>query len=376
MDIAVIAQWAHPLVASATRAGLSPLSLDLFAHLDTCAKATRCVRVHRTSGYGFDSDDLIAALTHLGPAGLPVVLGSGLEDDPDLMARIAATNRILGNGPETVRVLKDPLALAALCGTLRIPFPEVTLEAPDDAFAARPVLEKKIGGSGGFHIRRRPAGDRSAPADGRYLQQEVAGEVYSLLLIANGSAATVVGACRQWHAPDDDKPYRYGGLVGPVALPARHAAAVEAAARDLVRACGLVGLISVDVAIASDRWWLLEVTPRPGAILDILDSDPLPPLLQLHIAACGGQLPEALPEPQEFRACGALYAPEDILVPNGQWPTAAMDRPAPGTAIKAGTPVCAIRASGTSAAAAEDQLSRRFTEVRAWLGLEAVDVAV
>ncbi|GGF62187.1 hypothetical protein GCM10007301_22430 [Azorhizobium oxalatiphilum] len=374
MDLAVIALCARPLVASAARAGLSPLSLDLFANLDTCAKAARCVRVHRSNG-AFDGDDLIAALTNLGPAGLPVVLGGGLEDDPALMERIAARNPILGNGPATVRVLKDPLALAALCGALRIPFPDVSLNAPDAAFAARPALEKKIGGCGGGHIRRRAAGDLAPPPDGFFLQQEVSGDIYSLLMLTNGTEVRTIGACRQWHAPDDTHPYRYGGMVGPVALPARHASAIEAAARDIALACGLVGLVSVDLVIGADRWWLVEVTPRLSAILDILDADPLPPLLTAHLAACGGQMPGPLPMPKEHRACAVLYATAEVIIPDGQWPSATADRPAPGTVVKAGAPICTVHAAGTAPAAAEDQLTRRFIEVREWLGLEAVELA-
>ncbi|TDT94830.1 hypothetical protein DFO45_2587 [Azorhizobium sp. AG788] len=376
MDLAIISLCARPLVASAARAGLSPLSLDLFANLDTCAKAARCVRVHRANGHAFDGDDLIAALTGLAPAGLPVVLGSGLEDDPALMERIAARNPILGNTADTVRVLKDPLALAALCGALSIPFPAVTIEAPDSGFAAGPVLEKKIGGAGGGHIRRRDFGDLTPPAPGHFLQREVAGETYSIQLLANGTEALFVGACRQWHYPDDVQPFRYGGMVGPVALPTAHAGRMIAAALTVARACGLVGLVSIDVVVGREGWWLVEVTPRLSAMLDILDTDPLPPLMGLHLAACGGKLPSSLAVPAEHRASALLYAEEDVLIPDSDWPAAAVDRPAPGTAVRAGAHICAVRAGGPTAEAAERVLEDRVHEVREWLGLERIALAV
>ncbi|OYX13738.1 MAG: hypothetical protein B7Z15_06245, partial [Rhizobiales bacterium 32-66-8] len=118
MDLAVIALSARPLAASAARAGFAILALDLLADLDTCSHAARCVRVHKRNGFSFDGDDLIQALEALSPPGLPVVLGSGFEGDTPLMTRIAARNPILGNMAETVRVMKDPLALQALCGHL------------------------------------------------------------------------------------------------------------------------------------------------------------------------------------------------------------------------------------------------------------------
>ncbi|WP_204315001.1 hypothetical protein, partial [Klebsiella pneumoniae] len=46
---------------------------------------------------------------------LGVVLGSGFEGAPDLVARIGARHRLLGAGPETIAALKDPFRFAALC---------------------------------------------------------------------------------------------------------------------------------------------------------------------------------------------------------------------------------------------------------------------
>jgi len=369
MDLALIALSARPLAASAARAGFAALALDLFADLDTCAHAARCVRVHKRNGYAFDGDDLIQALTSLAPAGLPVVLGGGLEDEPDLMARIAARNPILGNSPETVRVLKDPLALAGLCAHLSVPFPEVSLEAPTpETFAGAPVIEKKIGGAGGGHIHRRVAGDLSAPAPGHYLQREVKGEPYSLLLLANGREVVVIGASQQWRDENPDHPFRYGGAVGPVALPAAFADAIRDGAVRIALACGLVGLISMDVMIADGAWYLVEVNPRLGATLDIFDVDPLPPLLGLHLAACGGRMPQSVPHPSEAHAASVLYAEEDVLIPASALPADVADRPAAGAAIPKGAPVCTVRASGPNVEVARARLDQLMTEVRQQLG--------
>lgn len=370
MDLALIALSARPLAASAARAGFAALSLDLFADLDTCAHAARCVRVHKKNGCAFDPDDLVQALTTLAPAGLPVVLGGGLEDDPDLMVRIAERNPILGNSPATVRVLKDPIALAALCGHLGIPFPKVSLEAPtSDTFRFAPVLEKKIGGAGGGHIRRRAAGDLAPPAPGHYLQAEVEGTSLSLLLLANGASAMMVGASRQWRATDAEHPFRYGGAAGPVVLPPAFAAAMCEGALNISRACGLVGLISMDFVVSGEAWHLVEVNPRLGATLDIFDVDPLPPLMGLHLAACGGRLPAGLPTPSEAHAAGVIYADRDLVVPDGVLPDHISDRPPAGAAVAKGSPLCTVRTSGPTVEIAEQRLATLIREVREKFGL-------
>lgn len=372
MDLAVIASSARPLVASAARAGFAALSLDLSADLDTCAHSARCVRVHR-KGDGFDGDDLIKALSTLAPAGLPVVLGAGLDDDPALMARIAARNPILGNAPQTLRVLKDPEAMAALCGHLDIPTPRFSVAA--GSFGAAPVLEKKIGGAGGGHIRRHPPGHAGAPAAGHFLQEEVAGTIYSLLLIAGGGRSTIIGVARQWHAGEADRPYRYGGSVGPVHLPEAHAAEIRDAAARLAAAAGLVGLVSLDVVAGEAGWHLVEVHPRPGVLLDIFDVDPLPPLMGLHIAACGGRMPDGLPAPSEIHASTVIYADRPLLVPQARWPEHTADRPAAGTAIAAGAPLCSAHATGPTEEMAVARVEAIAEQVRAGFGLREAEPA-
>jgi len=376
MDLAVIALSARPLAASAARAGFATLALDLLADLDTCSHAARCVRVHKRNGFSFDGDDLIQALEALSPPGLPVVLGSGFEGDTPLMSRIASRNPILGNMAETVRVMKDPLALQALCGHLRIPFPGATLGAPEGDFLSGPLLEKKIGGAGGGHIRRRAPGDTRPPEDGHYLQREVSGAAYAVMLLSNGSEALIVGASQQWTDGDEAHPFRYGGAAGPVRLPTRHDATIRKAAQNLVTACGLVGLVSIDIMVDGDRWWLLEVNPRPGGSLEIFDVGEMPPLLGLHLAACGGKLPRSLPSPSGVMAIGVLYAGAQVMIPEGDWPAKVQDRSAPGTVFPAGMPICTARGIGRTVEAARSEVTLALARMRQHLGLPPADGSV
>jgi len=215
---------------------------------------------------------------------------------------------------------------------------------------------------------RRAAGDLSAPEAGHYLQREVTGEPFSLLLLANGRQALVVGASRQWRDDDAEHPFRYGGAVGPVALPAAQGEAMREGAARLALACGLVGLVSMDFVVGADGWFLVEVNPRLGATLDIFDVDPLPPLLGLHLAACGGRVPDTLPAPAEVHAARVLYAESDLLVPACALPPHVADRPAAGAAIPKGAPVCTVHASGPTVEAALSRLDTLTAELRTELG--------
>ena len=79
----------------------------------------------------------------------------------------------------------------------------------------------------------------------------------------------------------------------------------------LVAATGLSGLVSADLMVDGEAWWLLEVNPRPGATLDLLDRGPVP-LFHAHLAASRGRLPEARPVLTGAAAAEILYADAPI----------------------------------------------------------------
>src|SRR6185437_8870680 len=68
-----------------------------------------------------------------------------------------------------------------------------------------------------------------------YFQQRVAGHAVSAAFVANGRSARVLGFSEQWTAGDGTAMFRYGGCVGPLALPAAlRAAAIVYAPQRLV----------------------------------------------------------------------------------------------------------------------------------------------
>lgn len=293
---------------------------------------------------------------------MPVILGEGLDAEPELLARLAARNPILGNTPTTVQVLKDPTALEALCGHLSIPFPAICTESPAPDFFTRPVLEKRIGGSGGVLVRQRTANDHDAPAPGLYLQRKVEGHPYTLLLLANGREVVEIGTARLWQAGEaSHHPFHHNAMTGPVDLPAALKPAISAGARGIALACGLVGLVRVDVMVSENGWHVLNVTPHPDASLDLFDTQDQPALLGLHLAACGGRLPARNPVFSQLRAMARLRAPCRMTMPDAflhtHFPAHAVHDLAPaGTALEQGDLVASLQINAPHASEAEASL--------------------
>lgn len=350
------------LAASARRGGFVPLVADRFGDIDTLAVAER--HVHADMTRPIDGDRLMAALeaASAGHEPIGVVYGTSFEDRGDLLTRLAARWRLLGNSADTVAKLKDPTAFARLCREAQVPHPETSLAPPENADG---WLLKRVGGSGGSHIR--PAKDGRA-GDGVYFQRRVAGQAISALLLGDGKRVTVLGFSEQWIAPTPRHPYRYGGAVRPASLGAGLQLALQAAIVRLAAQVPLAGLASADFLVDGEDFQLLEINPRPGATLDLFEPTD-GSLFALHVAACDGHLPERAPDFTAAMAGAILYLDRGIdPMPELAWPDWTADRPAAGSRIDKEQPLCSVFARAGTATEARRLLGERCAAVRSLLG--------
>jgi uncharacterized protein len=360
-NVLIVAASGRALAASARRGGYVPLVVDFFGDDDTIALAHAHARLDDGLARGMSAAGLDAALAKvtdgLQPCG--VVCGTGFEDRPELLAHIARRWRVLGNSAETTAALKNPPAFASLCDACGIPHPETTLaRLPNTAG----WLAKRKGGAGGSHVR--PAAEREAAHD-IYYQRHVGGAPVSLLFLADGRRALILGSSAQWSAPTALQPFRYGGAVRPAALTPSTAAALAESVRRLAAAIPLVGLNSADFLVEKDGFRLLEINPRPGATLDIFEP-PGGSLFALHMSACHGELDCAAPSLAGAMAAAIVYADHDVTIPALPWPDWTADRPRAGTEVKAGEPLCTVHASAATAAEARRMADERLATVLTW----------
>jgi uncharacterized protein len=359
--ILIAAISGRALAQSARRGGYQALVADFFGDQDTLQVAEDHVRFPGALARGIEEDALFNALNALSARHHPlgIVCGSGFEDRPQLLERIAKRWRLFGNGGPVVAKVKDPAVLSVICCEAAIPVPDFCWEKPR---RAADWLAKRRGGAGGGHVR--PA---EKAIHGRlYYQRKMPGVPISALFLADGASATVLGFSSQWHLPTADKPYRYGGAAQPATLPAHVAASLTAAVHRLSGVAALVGLNSADFIVDDERFWLLEINPRPGATVDIFEPAQ-GSLFSLHMAACAGRLPPAPCYIDRARAAAIVYAESDIpSFPALNWPHWTADRPQPGSAIKAGEPLCTVYACGTDATRARARTDERRRQILAW----------
>lgn len=342
----IVASSGRSLAASARRAGHRVCVADLFADSDLDEMGVIYARVSRGVSGGFDTDDLLTRADEIAPPGrkppFGVVYGSGFEDRPALLARLAEGRELFGNGPQVLAQAKDPFALAEVIDALGLRRPEIARHRPDDDGA---WLAKRIGGAGGIHIRYARASD-AAEAAAVYWQRFVEGEPVSALVLADGLHAMVLGFSEQWPAPGSlAQPFRFGGAAAPASLPDRLAGELAAASTAIARSLALTGLNSVDFIAerAREIFHVIEVNPRPGGSLDAFERILERPLFDLHVRACCGDLPPLVARRKGAAASAILYADRELAIgPDYSWPEWTADRPRAGTTIKAGEPVCTV----------------------------------
>ena len=358
------------LAASARRAGYVPLVVDAYGDTDTreAAAAVRCLS--DAIEHGFRAAPLLGTLAEIASANgdepIGLILGAGFEDTPGLIETLAQHYTLLGCTPETVRRCSEPKDLFGLLAHMGIPHPETSLTPPADGAG---WLSKLAGGSGGTHIARCSRHPTAMPH--RYFQRAVAGEGISISAMGiTSDKGAAFAFSRQWVNPAPRRPYRYGGAVGNIEIDTDLEARLVDTMLALCDALKLTGLVSFDFLVDGGEPMLVDVNPRPGAMLDVLD-DAKGTLFKAHLAAVAGEDPiDVLQDGWAPATVAAAYLYADrgtLTVPAIAWPDWAADRPAPGAVIEHHTPLATVIAEAASPEAAEALCRERLSALEQML---------
>ena len=374
--LAVAGLSARMLAEAAVRDGFEAIALDVFGDVDTCAVAARWWPIGLPGEFSIHPEMLLGTLERLAQRGdlQGWVAGSGFEAAPGLLERGAGLLPLIGNSAQAIDAVRDPKRFFAALAALGIPFPPLADSMPPQP---RGWLLKSATSSGGSAVQAlellpAAARERALRAPGSYLQQQAPGLPLSATFIADGHAARLIGCNRQLTSAAGSRPYRFSGLLGPLALPAPVQQRIGDWCSRLAGEFGLRGLASLDLMQHGDELAVLEINPRVPASIALY---PRLPLLRWHVAACTDG---TLPPPQALRpgagaagiegfeivfarrtlevdaACArwlATHAPADARL---------HDLPCAGQRIRAGEPLCTLGACGL----APDELQRRLHDER------------
>jgi predicted ATP-grasp superfamily ATP-dependent carboligase len=359
-SILILALSARPYAQAAARSGFLVSVIDGFLDQDTLSVTLQAVALP-FDGQGFEQNGFKKTLENFceKQTFLGCLYGSGVEGNPALLAQIQEKMHVLGNTAETVKEVKNPVTFFATLDSLSIAHPQIFSQLPNDASVK--MLIKSAHGAGGQHIRF--AGPDEALKSHEYLQEWVRGEYVSVLFLVEKTSfqAHVIGVNLQWTSPTKTQPFRFGGIASNYDL----SGIIEKQLRDIVqklaKAFELVGLNSLDVVIQNEKIFILEINPRLSASVDLyalalfekcgLD------LIKLHIQSCLGQIFSEtdqkklaeLPTNIGSTAMAIVYAQEDMVLKNIDWPPWVNDKPNNGVKILKESPICSVTSYESSA---------------------------
>ena len=354
-DLLIVALHARLLACSARRGGYRVNVLDLYNDCDTRAAAVQSRKVAQ-HGNGFDAATLLAMAQQFWPAPAALIAGAGFEDNLELLTQLARGRVVYGNSAATIAQVKDPQSFFSLLDKLSIPHPHVSLTVPRDMAG---WLVKRIGGHGGTHVlpaqRRPPNSDDAA----HYFQRRVSGRNCSVLFLADGAKACIIGFNKQYVAQVNGSPYWYAGAINRVKLRPEVREEIARKLDDLVAAFSLRGLNSLDFMANGDSYRVLEVNPRPSATMDLYDADFPDGIFDAHLQACDGRLPDSTPI-GKVRTHAVIYAPRTAhLGLHFRFPEWCSDIPEAGSKFPRGAPVCLVHAEGKNVPDVERLIEQR-----------------
>ena len=252
-----------------------------------------------------------------------VIYGASFENHPALVERLALRHRLLGNPPETLRAVRDPVRLAAALGDF---YPRIATAPTSGRW-----LRKPLRGGGGIRVRDWRGGRLPA---GTFLQERVDGIPCSAAAVDDmvlGVTEQLVGL-RAFGV----RGYRWCGNLVPPRAPVPRDQVQEICSR-LAAAFGLRGLFGVDFVWDGERAWVVEVNPRPTASLETIE------------AAYGIRVfepPAVVGEPVRAAGKAVVFATEDVVV--GEFGPGVRDVPHPGERIAKGRPICTVVATAAT----------------------------
>jgi predicted ATP-grasp superfamily ATP-dependent carboligase len=358
---------------SAARAGFQVVAVDAFADLDQ-HPAVQAWSVTRD----FNAPPTAAAMARAAASltADAVCYLSPFENHPHAVSVLAAGRSLWGNSADTLRRVRDPLAVHDALVRNGIAVPRISNDADDPNGST--WLVKPFRSGGGNRIRLW-AGARIPALS--YLQEYIDGTAGSIVFCAAGGQCVPLGFSRQLVGDPHfgASGYRYCGSI--LASPddpqftGGHAlfTAAIAVARCIAAELHLVGINGIDFIARGGVPYPIEVNPRWSASVEVAERAFGLALFGAHADACrAGKLPafelvKSLPDAPAVGKAIVYAQHSGVIKDTRSWldDATVRDIPRAGEFVRAGQPICSVLATGRDSDACYRSLVARARQVYA-----------
>jgi predicted ATP-grasp superfamily ATP-dependent carboligase len=348
-------------------------AVDYFADIETraCAKylfsvikqeiGERSDRIfYRSSGdYLTELAEILADEISIGT----ILLGSGMDDRPDLWRRLVSLGNLKANDPEQLGLLRNRGILFETAKKVGLLVPEYQLVTGLSEFEEKlsqfefPCIVRREGGAGGLHIFKCFNEGDAVQAAHSLLTQFGKGIIESFeeglpaSVSILGTAEQVMPlafneqliGCKSSFCPSD---FGFCGNITPLQLPSETSDLLTEQFTRLGEQLQLIGTNGFDFILKNGEACVLELNPRFQGSLEPIELAYDINMVKTHLDCLTGHLPD-VPAIKCIAARKILYAPKQITVP--ELPShLAKDRPIPGVILSQGSPYVSVVAQGQS----------------------------
>ncbi|MFX1519594.1 MAG: ATP-grasp domain-containing protein [Promethearchaeota archaeon] len=371
----VVAFNARPIATSAKKANYKVLAVDFFGDLDLRSVAEHVFSVlwqkkgHSTrrklyrpiSEYMYLLAETMAE-EYFGKIKF-LLIGSGFDDEPKIWKQFNKIAPILGNTPEIIS-RSDRLHIYKIASKLGIEYPQTT-EAKDEEEAHEiaknvgyPVVLTTPRSAGGLFVKLITTIDELHRAYKEFrdsgknilIQEFIQGIDASCSVLGTGKDCQAISVTEQLIGKSELGSSMSFGYCGNI-VPLRHSAVtiknIKRVSEELGSKLGLLGSNGFDFVIRDGLPYLIELNPRFQGSLECIEAVTSSNLVNLHIEACNGYLPEKPLELKGYAVKMILYAKQRIIVPNLSQMHHIVDVPVEGIILEPSNPVCTVFVTGT-----------------------------
>jgi predicted ATP-grasp superfamily ATP-dependent carboligase len=365
MLLLIVGASARAAAESAGRAGYVVRAIDLFNDRDL---QTVCVESARV-----DSLNDAALIAETFPVSSFIYTGC-LENCPELIQRISATHRLLGNAPKVIARIRDPFWVQRVAEAQGFRF-AASLAVPvlgdGSSWLRKPLLSGA--GIGTAMIADEIKTDLVQSEAGFYYQQFIQGQAISANFVADQQQTHFLGMNQIITSGDLElhptNRFAFRGNFGPLKMDSEISAEFLKIGRALASAAGLVGLFGIDAILTDDEQvTVIEINPRYTASMELIDRSRSISCIDLNVRVCQGEILTdssigyCVGSPHPFLKLihyqhdapellfdeNFLQRLQQILGDNDRVSIA--DIPGLGTKIKRGEPICTLLIRGSTMA--------------------------
>lgn len=388
-NLLIIGFNARPIALSAQRAGFNISVVDYWGDLDLLSAIPNAriisqekERLITTSTIGESLLEVtFEVIDEAGTSIDGILIGSGLDDRPDIWKKLHERVQVFGNDVEVLARVRDRMILESACDELSVNFPPTLLA---DSWAEIPDLARKLDfplvlrlpfGAGGQYIRlaKKQSELKKAIQSMKkenlespcFLQKYIRGKDVSTTILSNRDQNVVLSCNEQLlgQVGNELAPFQYSGNIIPLEAPAGTLQNLKEVSNSIATHFQVRGLNGIDFVLKKGEPWLMEINPRFPGTLELLEKVSAVNLIELHVDAC---LNLPLPRVQPPRKIGIkriVFAPQSLICGELSSMPGVYDVPFPQNVVRRGEPVCTIQLTGKSRESLKEKVDQTVQQV-------------